>query len=184
MLPQATDKNWIFGYGSLIWRPNFPFVQKQPALLHGWGRRFFQGSPDHRGTPHRPGRVVTLLPLAQECCYGMAYQVATETMQQVLGYLNVREQGGYQILRLPTRLLTGKTVSSMVYVASPENPYYAGSATPQVIAKHIFHCSGPSGRNRDYVYRLLDSLAEFAPPEAHLNEIALALRALEASRST
>jgi len=66
---------WIFAYGSLIFRPAFPFVERRRAFVRGWMRRFWQGSPDHRGVPDAPGRVVTLLPSEAETCGGCAYRI-------------------------------------------------------------------------------------------------------------
>ena len=73
-------KVWIFGYGSLIWHPGFPFEQRQVGYIRGWARRFYQGSPDHRGIPGSPGRVVTLVADTQSICWGVAYQVAGESL--------------------------------------------------------------------------------------------------------
>ena len=56
----------IFGYGSLVWRPDLPHTEAHDGYIVGWVRRFYQGSPDHRGTPERPGRVATLLRAADE----------------------------------------------------------------------------------------------------------------------
>jgi glutathione-specific gamma-glutamylcyclotransferase len=74
---------WIFGYGSLIWRPDFDYLERRRTRLHGWQRRFWQGSHDHRGIPERPGRVVTLVRAHDGYCDGMAYRVERDTAERV-----------------------------------------------------------------------------------------------------
>lgn len=92
------DQHWVFGYGSLIYKVDFPFQEREVATLRGWERRFWQGSHDHRGTPEAPGRVVTLVRAADALCRGVAYLVDHE----VFDHLDHREKNGYE--RHRTRL--------------------------------------------------------------------------------
>ena len=166
-----TDAFWIFGYGSLIWKPNFPFICKKPAILTGWSRRFYQGSPDHRGTDAFPGRVVTLLQIPGEKCYGMAYQIAATNQQQILRYLDVREQKGYSLLSEKIQFLDHKQSQALVYIADPQNPHYIGPASAKDIASQIKKSIGPSGSNLEYFIQLRTALQQFSPPENHLEDI-------------
>ena len=75
---------WVFAYGSLIWRPGFEWTECQKAYLRGWTRRFWQGSPDHRGTPIAPGRVVTLVAEPSEDVYGVAFKISPDRWQETV----------------------------------------------------------------------------------------------------
>src|SRR5690625_3916499 len=98
---------WVFGYGSLIYKADFPYFERKPAQIRGWSRRFWQGSHDHRGTPEHPGRVVTLV-ACDETCVGMAYRVAPDTFD----HLDVREKNGYLRFETPLYFLDGTTAQA------------------------------------------------------------------------
>ena len=84
------DTIWLFGYGSLIWRPDIPHRRAEPAHLPGYERRFWQGSHDHRGTPEAPGRVVTLVELAGAVCDGVAFRVPGADAETILERLDCK----------------------------------------------------------------------------------------------
>jgi cation transport regulator ChaC len=164
---------WIFGYGSLVWRPSFPYLERRPAFVRGWVRRFWQGSTDHRGRPGAPGRVVTLHREASETCWGVAYRVGPGDAGDVHEQLDVREQGGFDRCRV--RIWFGdETRASQrgtVYLAPPGNPNYLGPAPAREIAEQIRASSGPSGPNTEYVLRLAEALREMGADDAHVFEI-------------
>lgn len=169
MLRSVSEALWIFGYGSLVWRPAFPFAERHPGYIRGFARRFWQGSTDHRGVPESPGRVVTLVPRADAICWGMVYRVAPEHREDVLARLDVREQGGYERHELEVSLKVGRSVArALTYVATPDNPEYAGPAPLNVIAEQIRVCVGPSGPNDEYLLRLADALREMRAEDEHV----------------
>lgn len=176
---ESTPDIWLFGYGSLIWRPDFPYVQKQVATLDGWMRRFWQGSHDHRGVPEAPGRVVTLLPQAGEQCVGMAFQIAPEDKADIFSALDYREKNGYERHIAPCQLIESqRSVECMFYVATESNHAYLGPAPLADIALQINHSVGPSGSNRDYLLQLAEALRQLNLHDAHVFDLERELLAL------
>ena len=166
---------WVFGYGSLVWRPAFPHRRRTPGYVRGWARRFWQGSTDHRGVPGAPGRVVTLVPDADAICWGMAYEVAPEEREAVLARLDHREKGGYDRNLERVRLKDGGELEALVYLATPENPSFLGEAPVDAIAAQVRRSVGPSGPNVEYVLELARALREMGAPDPHVEAIAAAL---------
>ncbi len=162
---------WLFGYGSLIWRPDFEFLQRRVGSINGWSRRFWQGSHDHRGVPAAPGRVVTLVPDAQGVCGGLAFEVAADTADQILDRLDYREKNGYERHQLDCRLDNGEVVNCLVYVAGESNEAFLGDSQLQQIAEQIRTASGPSGSNMEYLYKLAHALREFDIHDDHVFEL-------------
>lgn len=171
---------WLFGYGSLIYKTDFPYIERRTASIHGWQRRFWQGSHDHRGTPQAPGRVVTLIPDEHAVCVGMAYLVTPQTF----GPLDVREKNGY--LRLATTLTfeDGSRVDGLVYIATADNAAFLGPASERDIARHIAGARGPSGPNRDYLTGLADALRTLRADDPHVFGIERALLDMDDAEGT
>lgn len=168
---------WIFGYGSLIWRPDLPYCEERWARLDGWERRFWQGSPDHRGTPEQPGRVLTLIQKPGATCLGKVFCLEPSEREATLERLNHREQAGYE-----TRLVDVETdlgeIQAWLYIGLPENPHFLGPSTTAEMVAHIEGSAGPSGSNRDYVLKLAEALGPRLNPsdDPELCAIAEALR--------
>ncbi len=159
---------WVFGYGSLVWRPAFAFAERRTAWIGGFARRFWQGSTDHRGVPGSPGRVVTLLPEASARCFGVAYRVAESDTECVLASLDHRERGGYERHPLDLHFDDSTRTTGLVYIATPANPNYLGPAPLDAIAAQIARARGPSGSNAEYVRELARSLREMPADDEHV----------------
>jgi cation transport regulator ChaC len=196
----SDESLWIFGYGSLVWRPSFSHRRRLPAALPGWSRRFWQGSTDHRGVPSRPGRVVTLLPSdhasiraenggwagqasgGEERCWGTAYEVHPEDREAVLERLDHRERGGYERHEVEISVRVGgsrlETRAGLVYIAGPRNENYLGPAALADIARQIAGASGPSGANPEYVFELARSLRRMGVDDDHVFSVEAAVTRL------
>lgn len=161
---------WIFGYGSLIWRPDFPFVERRTAAIRGWSRRFWQGSTDHRGVPGDPGRVVTLIREEGAECWGRAYRMESRNGEEILDRLAHREKGGYDriVLDLHFSDTRAKPVPGFVYFANPDNPNWLGPAPLPDIARQVRRSHGPSGANIDYVLQLAAALRGMGVVDEHV----------------
>ena len=130
---------WIFGYGSLVWRPDFPYIEQAPAALEGFVRRFWQGSTDHRGIPGAPGRVVTLVREAGAWCWGMAYRVDEAGHTRGLAQLAHREKGGDDRIELDLAFAEAGRQPAMAFVwrAIEGNPNNLGPAPLEAIAAQV-----------------------------------------------
>ncbi len=167
-------EHWIFGYGSLVWRPAFPYVERRPGYVEGWSRRFWQGSTDHRGVPEAPGRVATLVREAGSVCWGTAYRLPRDQVEPVMAQLDHREKGGFDRCEVRVRFRGGAPapVEALMYVAAPGNPNYLGPAPLEAIAEQVRRSRGPSGANDEYVLRLAAALRDIPADDPHVFALA------------
>eukprot|EP00466_Bigelowiella_natans_P014008 jgi/Bigna1/84168/fgenesh1_pg.125_\ len=158
---QTLQTLWVFGYGSLMWKQGFSFVEKRVCCLKGYKRRFWQASTDHRGTPKFPGRVVTLVPDEKCSTWGCAFRIHKNDRQEVIKYLDKREKGGYSQRIVAAYNKQGKEVAKvLVYIGTNDNKAYVHEPKDENTAQIIAKAVGPSGRNVDYLRKLAHALKE------------------------
>ncbi|WP_404401672.1 gamma-glutamylcyclotransferase [Pelagibacterium halotolerans] len=168
---------WVFGYGSLIWRPGFPFETSDKALLRGAHRRLCVISHHHRGTLDNPGLVFGLE--RGGSCVGMAYKVARENWAEVHAYLREREQVTevYRETLRPIRLASGETVTALVYLVDPTHEQYAGRLSLAEQLALVRSANGLSGANRDYVINTAEHLTRMGILDRPVLELSTMLQA-------
>ncbi|XP_036405707.1 glutathione-specific gamma-glutamylcyclotransferase 1 [Megalops cyprinoides] len=175
---------WIFGYGSLVWKPDFKYKKSKVGYIQGYKRRFWHGDNFHRGNDEMPGRVVTLVEDDDACTWGVAYEVTGSQIEESLKYLNVREAvlGGYitRAVEFVPRGAGDPPLLALVYIATADNPIYLGPASPEEIAAQITVSRGRAGHNIEYLLRLADFMRCQCPEveDAHLFSIEAAALAL------
>lgn len=156
--PAAT---WVFGYGSLMWRPGFAFAEMVPATLPDFHRDLCLISIHYRGTREKPGLVCGLCPGGS--CTGRAFRLAPEVRAAALRYLDEREliTKIYIPRHLPVMLETGRTVIARVYVSDATHEQFVGDWPDETKAAHVVQGVGSEGRSFDYlesIARHLDDL--------------------------
>ncbi|CAG0884535.1 unnamed protein product [Darwinula stevensoni] len=165
---------WIFGYGSLIWKVDFPYKERMVGYIKGYQRRFWQASIDHRGTPEYPGRVVTLVPSDDPDAqvWGVAYEIGPDDQDLVNAKLGEREKRYKKLPAVPfySREMPLLPKEVMVYVGPTDGPLFLGSAPIEEIAARIMNARGPSGENIDYLLQLHEFMKSECPeaPDEHL----------------
>lgn len=148
---KQADDLWVFGYGSLMWRPGFDFEEQCSAVVRGYHRSLCIYSHVHRGTPERPGLVLGLD--RGGACRGLAFRVRASERKLTLAYLRDREQvtAVYVEAWLPARLDDGRVVTSVAYVVDRAHPQYAGRLPEKELVRFVRQGHGASGANLDYV---------------------------------
>jgi glutathione-specific gamma-glutamylcyclotransferase len=168
---------WVFGYGSLMWRPGFEFIEQVPARLIGEHRALCVYSFDHRGTPEQPGLVLGLD--RGGACRGVAFRVAAKHRGDTVDYLRSREQTT-NVYREVMRSLwledqARQRVSALAYVVDRGHVQYAGRLSLADQLRHVQQGHGRSGNNRDYVLSTVKSIEAQGFRDEQLHQLALML---------
>lgn len=163
---------WVFGYGSLIWRPGFPYLERRIARLIGAHRALCVYSWVHRGTRERPGLVLGLD--HGGTCRGIAFRVAAEERDNVIAYLREREQvtAVYRERVRAVRFADGGAAAALTYLVDRGHDQYAGKLDEETQYRFVARAEGRSGPNRDYVVNTAAHLAELGMPDAVLDRLA------------
>jgi cation transport protein ChaC len=168
---------WVFGYGSLMWRPGFEFVEQVPARLIGAHRALCVYSFDHRGSPEKPGLVLGLD--RGGACRGIAFRVAPERRTATIAYLREREQTTnvyHEVMRsVWLEDSTRRRVSALAYVVDRGHVQYAGRLGLQEQLRYVRQGHGRSGDNRAYVLSTVASIEAQGFRDAQLHQLAAML---------
>ena len=177
------DGFWVFGYGSLIWKPGFAYAERRVARLDGFCRRFALTSRFYRGTPEFPGLVLGLDWEPGACCEGVAYRIAGPDERAVRDYLAERELVSYAYFETvyPVTLLDdgpgqGERRDAVCYILDRAHEQYLGGLTPEQQAEIIARAHGPSGPNAEYLMNTLDQLAQLGIADPELDRLAALVR--------
>lgn len=175
---QSSDDFWVFGYGSLMWRPGFEAVERRKARLVGAHRALCVYSFVHRGTPEKPGLVLGLDRGGN--CRGIAYRVAGDKRAETIDYLRGREQVTMVYREAWRRIWLDddpqQNARALCYVVDRSHAQYAGRLT---LSDQLHYCRqghGRSGPNRDYVIATVAELEALGVRDRDLHMLAQQLK--------
>jgi cation transport protein ChaC len=163
---------WVFGYGSLMWRPGFDYAESEPALIRGFHRALCVLSFVHRGTSEQPGIVLGLD--RGGSCHGMAFRIEPVRWEETLAYLRAREQVTrvYIEARKPVTLKhSGRVVATTTYLLDRSHRQYAGKLSTDELLRLVRQGSGISGNCADYVFNTIAHLRDMNIRDPKLEEL-------------
>lgn len=164
------DQMWVFGYGSLIWNPEFSVAERQIARAADWHRSFCMYSIHHRGSVEMPGLVLALDHAPGLFCDGVAFRVTPGAEARTLAALRAREliSSAYLERQLPLSLSDGRQITALAFVIDPNHGQYCGGMALPDQAQIIARAVGGRGPNRDYLFATAQHLADLGIADADL----------------
>jgi len=175
-----TETMWVFGYGSLIWNPEFPVAETRIARVRGWRRSFCMRSIHHRGSEAAPGLVLALDQAAGQHCDGVTFRVTPGAEADTLSLLRAREliSSAYLERQVWADWADGAGCTALAYVIDPEHWQYCGGLDLEEQAHIIARAEGGRGLNRDYLWSTAQHLAELGISDPELEWLAARVRQL------
>ncbi|MEM9098384.1 MAG: gamma-glutamylcyclotransferase [Pseudomonadota bacterium] len=174
---------WVFGYGSLMWKTGFDYLERRVARLDGYQRAFRLTSVRYRGTEAEPGLVVGLDWSPGASCTGIAFRVCASAADDVRSYLSERElvtRSYFEICTPVTLLCDGpaqdQPVDAICYVLDRTHEQYAGDLTTAEQAVRICRASGPMGPNIEYFENTIAHLEAMGIEDPALADLAAEVR--------
>ena len=171
---------WIFGYGSLVWRPGFESDHQEIARLSDYARSFCMWSVHYRGTHENKGLVLALDHQEGVHCDGVAFRVGAAAAPDVLEYLRAREliSAAYIEIQCDIELQSGEVVNAYTYVIDPDHDQYACGLNLDEQAAIIARGHGSGGPNTEYLFNVASHLKDWGIADAELETLADKTRAL------
>jgi cation transport protein ChaC len=169
---------WVFGYGSLMWRPGFDFVERALVRLDGFSRDMCLTSIHYRGTHEKPGMVCGLSPGGT--CHGRAFRIAPDKIKAVVDYLDERELISYIYIprHLEITFSDGAVAIARAYLPDAAHAQFAGHWPAAEKARHIAQGIGTEGSSLDYLANIITHLRELGIVDANLEALLEQARAL------
>lgn len=167
---------WVFGYASLIWRPEFDAAEQQPALVRGWHRALRMRSQINRGTPEQPGLVFALL--QGGACRGFAYRLPARRVESELRRLWAREMpNGTYDPRLLHAITPLGEVQALAFTLSRSSPAWLPPLPDTQLVHILRHARGRYGSTLDYLTETARALAAHGVHDAEVARMMAVARA-------
>jgi glutathione-specific gamma-glutamylcyclotransferase len=162
---------WVFGYGSLMWSPDFPYSERNTGRVHGYHRALCILSSRYRGTPEKPGLVMGLC--RGGSCWGMAYRVRAGQAKEVLDMLWQREMVNrvYMPRFVPVSMKGTRRIHSLAFVADTSHRQFVRELDVEQRARLVAQGIGQRGRCVDYIRHTLEHMRELGVHDPHLSRI-------------
>ena len=166
---------WVFGFGSLIWNPAFLYTERQPGRIYGYHREFCLWSRTGRGSPERPGLMLSLE--SGGSCAGVIYRLAPGTEATELDVLWRREMAAHSYRPVWTIAHTAQgTEAAVAFAANRDHERYAPGLDEDTVADYLARAEGPMGRGSDYLFDTVAHLHELGIRDGHLDRLARKVR--------